>query len=298
MFEEEVAGLVRRRPKPPGARSRWPVVLCCVAVLAATAALVLIHVAPGWHAQDPCAVMLTRMTRHATPLKPRVVHKIWNTDVVEDAWLRTWNATSERLQGVTVRLWNASTRNEYMHTNHAWFMPTYTALKHEISRIDAFRTFILYDFGGVYMDMDYEVLGDFWDYLPSEGPAVVASYWLAEHFQNSFMSSPKGHPLWPVAWRLMRERLEQYPESPIMVTGPPLIDAAHRETGWVATLPCEVFYRVPYNGYGLPWQDRWNRLLGYQLGLYKPCGDTNAGDACQLTIHHTMGSWVKHEIAA
>lgn len=51
--------------------------------------------------------------------------------------------------------------------------------------------------GGVYADMDYEPLVNFWRYIPKDRVAFVESpFKYAELVQNSFMSSPKGDPFW------------------------------------------------------------------------------------------------------
>lgn len=51
--------------------------------------------------------------------------------------------------------------------------------------------------GGVYADLDYEPLVNFWHYIPKDRVAFVESpFKYVEVVQNSFMSSPKGDPFW------------------------------------------------------------------------------------------------------
>ena len=51
--------------------------------------------------------------------------------------------------------------------------------------------------GGVYADLDYEPLVNFWHYIPQDRVAFVESpFKYVELVQNSFMSSPRGDPFW------------------------------------------------------------------------------------------------------
>ena len=50
----------------------------------------------------------------------------------------------------------------------AAFMPP--ARRHSIQRADASRYFILHKYGGLYADLDYEPLMNFWDHLPQRSP--------------------------------------------------------------------------------------------------------------------------------
>ena len=66
--------------------------------------------------------------------------------------------------------------------------------------------------GGVYADLDYEPLENFWDYIPKDKVGLVESpYLYAEIVQNSFMSSPKEDPFWLNVF----DALEQFKDEPV-----------------------------------------------------------------------------------
>lgn len=51
-------------------------------------------------------------------------------------------------------VWNATAARTFLETHYAWFLPRCDAYKYPIQRIDAFKYFVLWHYGGIYMDMD------------------------------------------------------------------------------------------------------------------------------------------------
>ncbi|CAK1358817.1 unnamed protein product [Cercospora beticola] len=54
----------------------------------------------------------------------------------------------------TITTWNASASRALLETHYPWFLPTYDSYRYPIQRVDAIKYFILYHFGGIYMDLD------------------------------------------------------------------------------------------------------------------------------------------------
>jgi mannosyltransferase OCH1-like enzyme len=50
--------------------------------------------------------------------------------------------------------WNATSSREFFAAEYSWFLPTYDNYRYPIQRIDALKYFVLYHYGGVYMDLD------------------------------------------------------------------------------------------------------------------------------------------------
>lgn len=53
-----------------------------------------------------------------------------------------------------IRIWNATTAREFLTKEYKWFLPTYDGYKYPIQRVDALKYFVLWHYGGVYMDLD------------------------------------------------------------------------------------------------------------------------------------------------
>ncbi|GMI57719.1 hypothetical protein ScalyP_jg2319 [Parmales sp. scaly parma] len=167
-----------------------------------------------------------------------------------------------------------------------------------IQRVDASRYFILYHFGGVYADLDYEILtNDLWYYLPTNKVGLVESpYLYNELVQNSFMSSPVNSEFWPLVF----DTLERNKHSGVLKsTGPGMLTDVIRTASpslW-RVLDCENFQRLPYG----EWKgNKFVNVLGREVlsRLYpmKSCGDFNNIMNCHLGKHHGSASWTNEAL--
>lgn len=92
--------------------------------------------------------------------------------------------------------WNKKNSRELIKLYFPEFLKTYDSYPYEIQRIDAIRYFILYTYGGLYVDMDYYCnkpwIFDKDIYLVETPNGVIEG----EHVSNSMMYSVKSHPFW------------------------------------------------------------------------------------------------------
>ena len=112
--------------------------------------------------------------------------------------------------------------------HYPWFLDTYTNYKFPIQRADAVRPFILYEYGGMYADMDYECFINFEKVIPmnTNNVYIGESNVPKEYVQNSLMLSPKGHPFWKIVFDKMIERKDKLylgSNEILYKTGPRLI---------------------------------------------------------------------------
>lgn len=61
-----------------------------------------------------------------------------------------------RNENFTVNVWNATAARALIERHYEWFLPTYDGYKHPIQRVDAFKYFVLWHYGGIYMDLDID----------------------------------------------------------------------------------------------------------------------------------------------
>lgn len=54
----------------------------------------------------------------------------------------------------TIMVWNGTAGRSFLEDNYPWIMPTYNSYRHPIQRVDALKYFVLWHYGGVYMDLD------------------------------------------------------------------------------------------------------------------------------------------------
>merc|ERR1712167_142457 len=67
----------------------------------------------------------------------------------------------------------------------------------DVMKSDVGRCCLLFRYGGIYIDSDFEVFEDIHALLPAGRVSLVESpYKMTEELQNSLMASPKRHHFW------------------------------------------------------------------------------------------------------
>jgi mannosyltransferase OCH1-like enzyme len=132
---------------------------------------------------------------------PRIIHFIWfkglydSHDRPSDIPASGSNAPElcrNHNPNYTINVWNATAARNLLETNYGWFLPTYDSYKYPIQRVDALKYFLLWHYGGVYMDLDIacrrplDPLLAFPAWFPRASPLGV---------NNDLMASAAGHPI-------------------------------------------------------------------------------------------------------
>lgn len=88
---------------------------------------------------------------------PPIIHFIWFPNLYHDhldvSQIPTMGSHApQRCQEFNpeyqVNVWNASTARALLEEHYGWFLPRYDAYKYPIQRVDAFKYFVLWHFGG------------------------------------------------------------------------------------------------------------------------------------------------------
>ncbi|PSN63465.1 hypothetical protein BS50DRAFT_679730 [Corynespora cassiicola Philippines] len=132
---------------------------------------------------------------------PRTIHYIWFKNLYESyeghtkipsMGSRSPEICREHNPDYEIRMWNASSAREFFETEYKWFLPTYDGYRYPIQRIDALKYFVLWHYGGVYMDLDIacrrplDPLLAFPAWFPEASPLGV---------NNDLMASAPRHPI-------------------------------------------------------------------------------------------------------
>ena len=163
---------------------------------------------------------------------PKIIHQISPKD--KSKWNECWFSCSESWKqyykeedGYEYKMWNdEEDMEEFIKEKYNWYYPIFINFDKKIKKIDVFRFFILYEFGGIYADMDYECLSPFLNdlcidnsphsvYIP-ESPFVHLQY-----LHNSMMISVPKHPFWLY---LINETFYTTNLQVVDSTGPRLLD--------------------------------------------------------------------------
>ncbi len=132
---------------------------------------------------------------------PKIIHQIWNTRDVPEAWVpyvASWRKQHPQWQ---YRLWTHDEGRRLVETRFPGFLDVYQAFSYDIQRVDALRYMILVTHGGLYVDLDFECLRPIDDLLRARQVVVArdlrahaARHGLRSMFCNGFMAAAPGHP--------------------------------------------------------------------------------------------------------
>jgi inositol phosphorylceramide mannosyltransferase catalytic subunit len=89
---------------------------------------------------------------------PKIIHQIWNDNVVPNQFAyftETWKANHPEWKYL---FWTHSMIREFIRINFPLFLKTYDKYPTKIQRAEAARYLLLYKYGGLYVDLDFECL--------------------------------------------------------------------------------------------------------------------------------------------
>ena len=88
---------------------------------------------------------------------PFIVHQLWNTPEVPIPMLQyieTWMGKHPHWQ---YWFWTKESQEKFLRERYPKYLPQYLEYELDIQRADMIRFLILYEFGGIYADLDVEV---------------------------------------------------------------------------------------------------------------------------------------------
>jgi len=251
----------------------------------ALAAAYVLHVTFWAPARNACAV-LASMPRYPETL-PRVVHMQWPAQRPMGAVQnKTYRAYARLFPGWELRVWDDAALERFMRDTFPGFArEVWASFPHMIQRLDVARYLILFKYGGLYSDLDYEPLEYFGDLLSDQRVTLPESpIQHDEWVQNSLMASPRDHPVW--LWVVQELEARRGGASVPEDTGCGMLSRvvrAHAEH--VHVLPCEVFMRQAPLSFlqGDVLSALVQKLIFPALGWAKHCGAHGA--PCMMAAH-------------
>lgn len=91
---------------------------------------------------------------------PRILHQTWKDHNIPETFSQMANTWRERHIDWKYVLWTDEMNRNFIKEYFSFFLPIYDSYEANIQRVDAVRYFILYKYGGVYVDMDFECLAN------------------------------------------------------------------------------------------------------------------------------------------
>lgn len=152
---------------------------------------------------------------------PRIIHQIWINDTHLDPnnkrpipaiWhkgIAKWKALPDTIH----LLWDDVMVWEFLRGKYPSFIKLYLSYPYLIQRADMIRYLILYEFGGVYCDLDLYPADNeknIFNFLTHSAPSFVASA-NSDCFTNALMASPPGSPLMRELMNGLKHKMENMP---------------------------------------------------------------------------------------
>jgi len=87
-------------------------------------------------------------------MKYKIIHQSWSTETLPAKYLKIKLTNKRFFKNWEYKLWTDEKNDLFIKEKFPTFFEIYKNYKHKINKIDAVRYFYLYEFGGVYMDLD------------------------------------------------------------------------------------------------------------------------------------------------
>jgi mannosyltransferase OCH1-like enzyme len=180
---------------------------------------------------------------------PKIIHQTaprdksrWNEDWItcQESWKKYFPEPEYKHI-----MWYDEDLDNLILNDYEWFYDIYKSYKKNIQRIDIARYFILYKYGGIYADMDYMCMKNFYDLLPSDKVSISESpHKENEYIQNALMASNINNDFWIKV--IDEATIRKNSKRVLFSTGPKLVsDVYEKNKDSVNVLPCNLFNPLP-----------------------------------------------------
>jgi mannosyltransferase OCH1-like enzyme len=168
---------------------------------------------------------------------PKIIHQIYNFwDNKTPSKIRermdNWKNTHPDFKYI---LWNKKKSRDFIKKKYNWFLPIWDRYPYTIQCADAIRYFILYEYGGIYSDIDLDPVKPIDGLLQKYSDKNILLYKSPNSglITNDFMVSKKGMSFWKKSWyELIKNHNVDYYSKHITVmysTGPLLLDYVYEQ---------------------------------------------------------------------
>jgi len=89
---------------------------------------------------------------------PKIIHQTWKSRSLPDLMRPFAEKWKQLHPSWEYKLWTDIANREFIHDHFPEFLNKYDSYPYAIQRVDAIRYLLLYRYGGVYVDLDFECL--------------------------------------------------------------------------------------------------------------------------------------------
>ena len=142
---------------------------------------------------------------------PKIIMQTWIDNDIPDKWKCSPKSIKKMMPDWEYVLMTDKDNRKFVKKHFPDFLKYYDGFPHNIQRADAIRYMWLYVNGGIYMDLDFEVLHPIDSLFTSDIDVyLVSSSNIGSYLTNSFMASKPGCKLWLDCIEAMKKPLPFY----------------------------------------------------------------------------------------
>lgn len=209
---------------------------------------------------------------------PKIIHQTWKDAHVPQKWKSFQLKVQQLHPDWEYRLWTDEDNEVFVKQHFPEFYTTYKGFSKNIMRADVIRYLIMHQIGGLYLDLDYEMLRPFdlnhQDIVLPKNRSI--SYGdAADGIGNCFFASIPGHQF----WKDIIDDLQQNPpqvnnyDEVIDATGPMLLT--------------KIYYQKAYSNIYVPERIAFHPSSPKTHRAYVEL----CNNGITYGIHHGWGSW-------
>ncbi|MDJ0581303.1 glycosyltransferase [Crocosphaera sp.] len=153
---------------------------------------------------------------------PKIIHQTWKTPDIPSEFYSLQQTWKEHHPDWEYRFWTDEDNRNLIAEHYSWFLPIYDNYDRGIKKANAVRHFIMYHYGGLYVDLDFECLQNFDQLLADK--QLVFGLEPPDHLEtpgslsrgfdklvcDALIASQPLHPF----WKHLFDYLLKYQESP------------------------------------------------------------------------------------
>ncbi|KAH9215882.1 nucleotide-diphospho-sugar transferase [Leptodontidium sp. 2 PMI_412] len=209
---------------------------------------------------------------------PRIIHQTYKTTEIPSEWLSSHNSCKERNPTFTHKFWTDESARKFIAEHFSWFLPSYDSYPYPIERVDSIRYFLLWHYGGVYIDLDVscrrslDPLLSFAAWFPKTQPYGIS---------NDIMASTAHHPIMLKLALSLQDHKGRFGTGYTTVfwaTGPMFVKGFWGREDGVRILPPMFYDRTAYSFFGHREGSSWHggdvavaKLLLYRVISWSNC---------------------------
>lgn len=142
---------------------------------------------------------------------PKIIMQTWKDHNIPPKWKVSPKSIQDKMPDWEYILMTDDDNRNFVKKHFPDFLRYYDAFPHDIQRVDAIRYMWLYINGGIYIDLDYEVLHPLDDlFKGGSNVYLVSSSNVGSYLTNSFMASKPRCKLWLEMIEAMKKDMKWY----------------------------------------------------------------------------------------